>query len=188
MKNILYLVLITLAITLTPTTNTHAQDSPQWHLPEGAKARLGKGSIIDIAYSADGSKLAVASNIGVWIYDADIGEELNLLSGHTSAVFSVAFSSDGNILASGSADDTIRLWNTDTGTHIRTLSGHTSAVRGVAFSPDGNTLASGSADNTIRLWNIDTGTHIRTLSGHTSDGRECSVQSGWKHTRKWQLG
>ncbi len=79
-------------------------------------------------------------------------------------VFSYA---NGNTLASGSEDETIRLWDIRRGEHIRTLSGHTDGVIGVAFSPDGNTLASGSVDETIRLWDANTGRHLRTLTGHT---------------------
>ena len=82
--------------------------------------------------------------------------------------FSVAFSPDGQILASGNGNATIELWDAATGTHIRTLSGHTDWVRSVAFSPDGKILASGGRDATIRLWNATTGEHIDTLSGHTS--------------------
>jgi WD40 repeat protein len=77
------------------------------------------------------------------------------LTGHTDTVFSVAFSPDGKILASGSWDDTIRLWDVNTGRPIgQPLTGHTSSVESVAFSPDGKTLASGSGDHTIRLWDI----------------------------------
>ena len=84
--------------------NTFAQDSPQSHLPEGATARLGKGSITEIAYSPDGTRLAVASSIGIWLYDAQTDEALDLLTGHTGEVSSVSFSPDGNTLASGSRD------------------------------------------------------------------------------------
>ena len=70
-----------------------AQDNSQLNLPEGAKFRFGKGWIEDLAYSPDGERLAVAGSIGVWLYDAKTGEELNLIAGHTSAVNSVAFSS-----------------------------------------------------------------------------------------------
>jgi WD40 repeat protein len=76
------------------------------------------------------------------------------LSGHTSCVNSVAFSPDGRLLASGSDDDTIKLWEVASGSLVRTLSGHTSYVTSVAFSPDGRLLASGSLDHTIKLWDI----------------------------------
>ena len=98
-------VILALVLTLY-LPPTFAQDSPQWHLPEGVKARLGKGWISNIAYSPDGTRLAVASAIGIWIYDAQTGEELDLLTGHTGWVRSVAFSPDGTTIASGSGDGT----------------------------------------------------------------------------------
>ena len=146
--------------------NALAQDYSQWDLPEGATARLGKGSITDIAYSVDGSRLAVAGSIGVWLYDARTGKELALLTGHTSYVNSVSFSPDGNTLASGGRDSTIRLWDVSTGRHLQTLTGHTSYVNSVSFSPDGNTLASGGRDKIIRLWDPHTGKHKQTPTGH----------------------
>ena len=144
-----------------------AVDTTKRGLPDGAKVRLGKGSIYEIAHSPNGSKFAVASSIGVWLYDAENGEELDLLSGHMDWVSSVAFSPDGKTLASGGAsggDSVIRLWNAHTGEHIRTLKGDPANIRSVAFSPDGKTLASGG-DSVIRLWNAHTGEHIRTLKG-----------------------
>ena len=73
-------------------------------------------------------------------------------SGHGGYVRSVAFSPDGNTLASGS--DAIRIWDVKAGAYFKMLTGHTSGVNSVAFSPDGNTLASASADRTIRLWHV----------------------------------
>ena len=103
-KGVLYMkTTVTLLILFTLfSLNTFAQDSPQWHLPEGAKVRLGKGGIYDIAYSPDGTRLAVAGSIGIWLYDTAAYQEIALLTGHTSGVNSVSFSPDGRTLASGS--------------------------------------------------------------------------------------
>ncbi|NIM17623.1 MAG: hypothetical protein GTO45_37130, partial [Candidatus Aminicenantes bacterium] len=71
---------------------------------------------------------------------------------HAVRVLSVAFSPDGNTLASGSDDSIIRLWEVDSGKEIGKFTGHSSFVTSVVFSPDGKVLASGSSDTTIRVW------------------------------------
>ena len=164
--------------------NTLAQDYTQWKLSEGAIARLGKGSINEIRYSPDGTRLAVASSIGIWMYDMQTYQEVALLTGHTGGINSITFSPDGRTFASGSDDETIRLWNTVTGEHKRTLTGHTDWVNSVAFSPDGRTLTSGSSDTTIRLWDVVTGEHRQTFTGTYGVCRKHSVQSGWNDAGK----
>ena len=89
------------------------------------------------------------------------------LRGHAALVLSVAFSPDGKMLASGSFDNTVKLWNLATGQELRTFEGHKQYVNSVAFSPDGKTLASGSYDGTVRLWNPTTGQDLRLLRSHT---------------------
>ena len=146
--------------------NTFAQDSPQWGLPDDAIARLGKGVISgNLAYSPDGSRLAVASGIGVWVYDTTTYEAVFLLSGHTQEVTSIAFSLDGNTIASADGnweEDNLRLWDAVTGEEKFALAGGFLEYGDIAFSPDGNTLASTDFRG-IRLWDTDTGEEKRVI-------------------------
>ncbi len=156
-----------------------AQDSSQWALPENANARIGKGKITDIAYSPDGTLLAVGTSIGTWLYDAHTGAELTLLSGNTNLELahflgnrqrqlnkkpSVAFSPNGRILASACWDQNIRFWDVQTRQHIFTLLG---SINSVKFSPDGRILG-GVSYNNIELWDAKTLKHLSTLTEELS--------------------
>ena len=90
------------------------------------------------------------------------------LTGHTGAVLSVAFGANGDTIASGSADGTIRVWNAASGQHNLTLVGHEGAVLSVAYSSSGGTITSASTDGTIRLWDAVFGGHRQTLTGYTN--------------------
>ena len=157
------------AIGIQPSTISHAEgDYSTWQLPDGAIRRLGKGMGRAVAFSLDSSHFAVASGIGIWIYDATTARELTLLP-TTLEAWSVDFSPDGRLLASGLRDtETIQLWDVTTGENITTLKGHhRTSVYSVSFSPDGTILAS-AAGNTIQLWDVTTGENITILEGHKS--------------------
>ncbi|MDE3257848.1 MAG: hypothetical protein OYM47_08455 [Gemmatimonadota bacterium] len=142
-----------------------------WHLPEGAIARLGKGSIADgnhaVDFSSDGRYLAVASHIGVWVYDVATNRYVTLLPTETQPT-SVSFSPVGATLAAGLHNHTIALWNVNTGRRIGTLRHEPLYFPTVVFSPDGITLASGSNDGTVQLWKMATRSVVAVLDGHTS--------------------
>jgi len=97
----------------------------------------------------------------------DQTQERNRLIGHSSWVSSVSFSPDGQMLASGSIDTTIKLWKRN-GKLLHTLRGHSDGVNSVSFSPNGQIIASASGDTTIKLWSRD-GKLLKTLFGH-NDG------------------
>ena len=95
--------------------NGVAQEYATWGLPEGARMRIGRGAMGELAYSPDGTRLAIASSIGIWLYDTETLKEVDLLTEHTGEVTSVAYSPDGSMLASGSEDMTARVWDANTG-------------------------------------------------------------------------
>ena len=125
--------------------------------------------VLDLAYRPDGDRLAAAgSNGDIYIFYTDhkngTRRLLRTLRGHNGVVREVAWSPNGNILASCSVDGTVRLWNPNSGINYKVFRGHTESVQAVAFSPDGTTLASGSYDKTVRIWNVNTQRHLRTIN------------------------
>ncbi|WP_375477413.1 protein kinase [uncultured Nostoc sp.] len=117
-----------------------------------------------IALSPKGDMLASVAGCVIHLLSAATGQLIHTLIGHSYSVNSVAFNSDGQMLASGSSDNTIKLWEVATGSEIRTFSGHSSSVHSVEFSRDGQILTSGSSDETIKLWSLETDKELRTFT------------------------
>jgi WD40 repeat protein len=91
---------------------------------------------------------------------------LKTLERQTKPIYSVAVSPNGQVLATGGADNIVKLWNLEIKQQVATFTGHTDSVLSITFSPDGQILASSSADRTIKLWNVKTLEQLHTLTGH----------------------
>lgn len=126
-------------------------------------ALLGHGTVEQLAWSPDGTLLAVAGSIGLWLYNTDdLQAEPRLLQNNDAAgwVRSVAFSSDGNRIAIGDNDGIIRVRDVESGEELAVMQGHSGGISSIAFSPDSSQLVTTSDyiyDLSVRIWNVATG-------------------------------
>ncbi len=169
-KTIQYSLVFVTMVILILTATVQDASAQILGLPEGAKARLGKGyKTGSSVFSEDGTRFAIVSSIGLWIYDVHTGKEVALLTSHPSTFTVMAFSPDGRMLASAN-ENTISLWEIHTGREVVTHTEHSENITTLVFSPDSKVLASGSEDNTIRLWTATAGKLLfLPLTGHAGD-------------------
>ena len=157
---------------------THNLDKPRHMTLSGHT-----GEVLSVAFSPNRRLLVSASRdqtIRLWqipagLFEADrvdgaeIKEPEAILTGHSGTIWSIDFSHDGRLLASGSIDQTVKLWDAETGALQATLMGHSGEVYRVAFSPDGHLLASASADDSIRLWDVRGRYAVAVLQANAGD-------------------
>lgn len=140
-----------------PRPFTPAPDSPAGQARSPYEAlRLSVGEPLSVAWSPDGAHLAVSDGARIWLYNSDL-QPLAALEGHTQAVRALAWSPQGDRLASASLDGTVRVWDITTRQAVQVLTGHTDWVFAVDWSPDGTRLVSGGADDSVRLWDARDG-------------------------------
>ncbi len=147
-------------------------------LPHGAFARLGKGGITDAAVSPDESLIAVASHIGVWLYDTHTGNFSSLIGVAEAGIFSaVAFSAENTRLAVGDWDGKITLWDINTQEKFAAFNAK-GRVESIVFSPDGKYMAASFQRGGVMLWNLTTGkSHLTLLAGMTVSAITFSTDS-----------
>jgi WD40 repeat protein len=154
-----------------------------------------------VAFSPDGLMLATGHEDGkVILWDATLDQNQEIkrfeLDGHSKAVWSIRFNSNGAVLASASADKTAKIWDVKQGVLLRTFEGHTDTVSGIAFSPDDEMLATSSKDRTARIWHIAEHHEPFILVQHKSkvwniafspNGHQLATTGGDGTTIVWEL-
>ena len=128
--------------------------------PDGSKVASGSGPLFPLSNPDD-----LDATVRVW--DADTGEQIVALHGHTDTVDSVRFLADGRHLLSASWDGTIRRWDWIEGREVQRYEIPEARVYMIELLPNGEQFVSGSTDHIIRLWDIESGEVLREYSGHT---------------------
>lgn len=130
------------------------------------KVKTVSNYLYTVSLSPDRNRVVSATNYNkVLIWDAETGQNIKLLEGHTDGVNYAEYSPDGNYIVSASYDSTVRIWEAETSEVYRVLKGHREVVWDANFSKDGKMVLSNSADSTIRLWSVESGKEIMTIPG-----------------------
>lgn len=133
-------LIVVVLLILTNRGLANPIDYTEWGVPEGAKARIGKGTFTDMQLSRDGTRLAIASSTGVWLYDVSTGDEIALITENTALIGLVAFSPDGAILATAGGDNTCRIWDVESQKLLSTFKMPDYWIHTLTFLDDGKTL------------------------------------------------
>ena len=147
---------------LRPVEDT---DVTTWELPEEAIGRLGRGIIADFAFSPDGESLAVATTIGVWLYELPTMKPLALWETERGLISTVSFSPNGQWIATSNWDGIIKVREIETQRCTAKIQGWHLRTSQLVFSPDSQYLAaSGNGYGDVYVWNTKTGMHVASFT------------------------
>ena len=149
----------------TPTQSTQTNsDVATWELPDGAIARLGPGLIFDMTFSPDNASLAVATRVGVWMYELDTMQPVTLFETERGMISNVVFSPDGQWVATSNADGIINVREIETQQRVAKIQGWHGGTSRLAFSPDSQYIAaSGQGYGDVYIWSAKNGYHVASF-------------------------
>lgn len=130
-----------------------------------ATLQPGDGRVRGVAWSPDGHHIATGGAYNISLWDVATGKQMTKLSGHTSQIYSLAWSPASNLLASASSDGSVRIWDMQQGQTLQTLKTASSAIFSVTWSPDGRRVACGTEYGVVLIWDAQTGKPIATWDG-----------------------
>jgi WD40 repeat protein/serine/threonine protein kinase len=180
---------------LLASAGSHDRTARIWEVATGKQLKcLRHNSFVNrVAFVLDGGLVVSGAHEGLLAWDVKSGEQVSKFEGGAGLVTA---SSDGRRIASGGADNTVRVWDVETHKELRQFTGHTYSLDSVAFSPDGRRLLTADQSKVFRLWDVDRGTELRQFVGHTDavrsviftkDGRRALSGSFDESIRLWDV-
>ena len=131
------------------------------------------GPVTGLAWSPDGNHLAATFGNEVWLYESESIKLIKKLCGHAARTLSVAWSPDGRLMATGSEDDTVSVWDIESWTRLAILEGQTNGIHRLSFSHDSAFLATGASD--VRVWRCDTWEAVAVIKTSWSESEPAGL-------------
>lgn len=140
-----------------------------WDIPAGSRAAtIGASPSSDdtVAFSSDGTLLAIGTNSSVVVWDVVNDRRLQTLSGSNGRIESTDISADGSLVAAATDSGNVHVWFVDSGEQLQRIEAHSGRATSVAFNPEGTLVASGGADSRAIVWDVESGAQVFRTSEH----------------------